>query len=313
MNAESDRQRPDLVRSIENWAVSMPGAVALRFEREAVTYEELNHRANRVAHGLQGMGVEKGDRVAIMLPNIPEFVYAFVGALKLGAVAVPFNTLYKGGEILHILKDSGARVLIALTNFAPMINEIRPELPALEQVILTGERNLLFAHPESTAFVQLILPGDVMKDVDAAYRKMGEILLTIVEELGVKNAWYKHRGSIRVRGDKIATIVISGVQGLVLINVVVFLGPMDMRDFWRVVWVPPEIRDKVVEPLTSVEQETGDRPRWDQVKERAVAAVEQGFQVEVKEGSMIGDELVAYEKLRSLACSAGEEMPGFHP
>ena len=75
------------------------------------------------------------------------------------------------------------------------------------------------------------------------------------------NIFYPDRGSIRVRGDKIATFVISGVQGLVLINVVVFLGPMDMRDFLRVVWVPPEIRDKVVEPLTSVEQETADRPR----------------------------------------------------
>jgi long-chain acyl-CoA synthetase len=278
--------------------------VALRFEGEAITYEELNRRANRVANGLQGVGVGKGDRVAIMLPNIPEFVYAFVATLKLGAVAVPFNTLYKGGEILHILKDSGAKVVIALTNFAPMINEIRPELPALEQVVLTGERNLLFAHPESTAFVQLILQRALIKGVDGAYEKMGDILLTMMKDLGVREAWYKHRGSVRVRGDKIATFVISDVEGLVLINAVIFLGPMDTRDFLRVVWVPPEIRDKVVEPLTSVEQETGDRPPWDQVKEMAVVALEQGFQVEIKEGAMVRDELFAYEKLRSLAYKA---------
>jgi long-chain acyl-CoA synthetase len=304
MSAESDGKRSDLVQSIEKWAVSVSGAVALRFEGEAITYEELNRRANRVANGLQGMGVEKGDRIAIMLPNIPEFVYAFVATLKLGAVAVPFNTLYKGGEILHILKDSGAKVLIALTNFAPMINEIRPELPALEQIILTGERNLLFAHPESTAFLQLILQRGLIKDVDGAYQKTGAILLTMMEALGVNEAWYKHRGSVRVRGDKIATFVISDVEGLMLINAVVFLGPMDTRDFFRVVWVPPEIRDKVVEPLTSVEQEAGDRPPWDQVKETAVAALEQGFQVEIKEGSMVRDELFAYEKLRSLAYKA---------
>jgi long-chain acyl-CoA synthetase len=304
MSAGSDAKRLDLVESVEKWAASLPDAVALRFEGEAITYEELNRRANRVANGLQGMGVEKGDRVAIMLPNIPEFVYAFVATLKLGAVAVPFNTLYKGGEILHILKDSGAKVVIALTNFAPMINEIRPELPALEQVVLTGERNLLFAHPEGTAFLQLILQRALIKDVDGAYQKIGDILLTMMKDLGVREAWYKHRGSVRVRGDKIATFVISDVEGLVLINAVIFLGPMDTRDFLRVVWVPPEIRDKVVEPLTSVEQETGDRPPWDQVKEMAVVALEQGFQVEIKEGAMVRDELFAYEKLRSLAYKA---------
>jgi long-chain acyl-CoA synthetase len=304
MSAGSDAKRLDLVESVEKWAASLPDAVALRFEGEAITYEELNRRANRVANGLQGVGVGKGDRVAMMLPNIPEFVYAFIATLKLGAVAVPFNTLYKGGEILHILKDSGAKVVIALTNFAPMINEIRPELPALEQVVLTGERNLLFAHPKSTAFVQLILQRALIKGVDGAYEKMGDILLTMMKDLGVREAWYKHRGSVRVRGDKIATFVISDVEGLVLINAVIFLGPMDTRDFLRVVWVPPEIRDKVVEPLTSVEQETGDRPPWDQVKEMAVVALEQGFQVEIKEGAMVRDELFAYEKLRSLAYKA---------
>ena len=304
MSAGSDAKRLDLVESVEKWAASLPDAVALRFEGEAITYEELNRRANRVANGLQGMGVEKGDRVAIMLPNIPEFVYAFVATLKLRAVAVPFNTLYKGGEILHILKDSGAKVVIALTNSAPMINEIRPELPALEQVVLTGERNLLFAHPETTAFLQLILQRDVMKEVDEAYQKTGAILLAMMKDLGVKDAWYKHRGSVRVRGDKIATFVISDVEGLVLINAVVFLGPMDTQDFLRVVWVPPEIRDKVVEPLTSVEKETGVRPHWDQVKEMVVVALEQGFQVEIKAGAMVRDELFAYEKLRSLAYKA---------
>ncbi|NVL89499.1 MAG: AMP-binding protein [Desulfobacterales bacterium] len=301
MSAESNGNRPGLVQSIERSAGSYPGSTALYFEGEAITYKELNLRANRVANGLKGLGVEKGDRVAIMLPNIPEFVYALLGTLKLGAVAVPFNTLYKGGEILHILKDSGAKVLFALINFAPMINELRPELPALEQVILTGERNLLFAHPESTAFMQIVLPGDFIKDLDEAYQKTGNILLKVMEALGVKEAWYKHCGSIRVRGEKIATFVISEVEGIGLINAVIFLGPLDTRDFLRVVWVPPEIRDKVLEPLTSVQQETGTIPSWDQVKETAVAAIEEGFQVEVKGGSMVRDELFGYEKLRSLA------------
>ena len=247
------------------------------------------------------LGVEKGDRVAIMLPNIPEFVYAFAGTLKLGAVAVPFNTLYKGGEILHILKDSGAKVLFALTNFAPMINEIRPELPDLKQVILTGERNLLFAHPDNTAFVQLILSCETIRDLDEAYQTMGDVLLKSIQNLGVKEAWYKHRGSIRVGGDKIATFVIAELEGTALINAVLFLGPLETRDFLRVVWVPPEVRDKAVEPMTSVEQETGIKPDWDQVKTIVTAELEQAFQMKLQEGSMVRDELFGYEKLRSLA------------
>ncbi|MBW2317460.1 MAG: AMP-binding protein [Deltaproteobacteria bacterium] len=301
MNAESNKMKMDLVKAVESWAISQPDLVALYFEERAITYKDLNIKANRMANGLQGLGVERGDRVAIMLPNIPEFVYSFVGILKLGAVAVPFNTLYKGGEIRHILRDSGAKVLIALTNFAPMINEIRSELPALEQVILTGERNLIFAHPESTAFIQLIFPIDLISHVDAAYEKMGHILLDIVKEFGVENAWYKHRGSVRVGGDKIATFIISQVETVRVINVVLFLAAMDTRDFLRVVWVPPEIRDKVVEPLTSVEQEAGKRPSWKEVKTTVTDALKREFEIEIKEGAMVRDELFGYEKLCSLA------------
>jgi hypothetical protein len=304
MNGASNKTKRDLISAMEAWAVSMPEAPALLLDREAISFKHLNLRANQVANGLRELGVKKGDRVAIMLPNIPEFVYAFAGILKLGAVAVPFNTLYKGGEILHILKDSGAKVLFALTNFAPMINEIRPELPDLEQVILTGERNLLFANPDNTAFVQVILPSEAIKDLDQAYQTMGDVLLQSIHGLGVHEAWYKHRGSIRVRGDKIATFVIAEIEGTALINAVLFLGPLETRDFLRVVWVPPEIRDKAVEPMTSVEQETGQKPDWDQVKAIVTAALEEAFQMELQEGTMVRDELFGYEKLRSLAYKA---------
>jgi long-chain acyl-CoA synthetase len=304
MNEVLNSIRRELVSAIEAWAASTPEAPALLLEREAISFKELNLKANRVANGLQSLGVTKGDRVAIMLPNIPEFVYALAGILKLGAVAVPFNTLYKGGEILHILKDSGAKVLFTLTNFAPMINEIRPELPDLEQVIVTGERNLLFAHPDNTAFIQLILPWEAIQDLDEAYETMGNLLLQTVQDLGVEGAWYKHRGSVRVGGKKIATFIIAQIEGTALMNAVLFLGPLETREFLRVVWVPPEIRDKAVEPMTSVEQETGNKPDWEQVKAIVKAALEHTFQIELQEGPMVRDELFGYEKLRSLAYKA---------
>jgi len=286
---------------IEKWALSDPELPALIFAGEKITYSQLNREVNRVANGLTALGIKKGDRVAIMLPNIPEFVYSFFAILRIGAVAVPFNTLYKGGEILHILEDSGSKALISLTNFAPMINELIPELPELEHVILTGERNLIFAHPESTVFIQLILQKNQMEDLDHAYGRIGNLMLDIVRSLGVDDPWYKHRGSIRVRGDKIAAFVISEIEDMYLINVIVFLTPLDINDFLRVVWVPHEIRDKMLEPLTSVQEEAGERPSWDRIKECVTRRVEKEFGVEITDGNLVRDELFGYEKLRSLA------------
>ena len=106
------------------------------------------------------------------------------------------------------------------------------------------------------------------------------------------------------RNSKRWTFVVSEVEGIALINAVLFLGPLDTKAFLRIVWVPPEIRDKVIEPLTSIQQETGKLPSWDQVKETAVAAMEEAFQIEIKEGAMVRDECFGYEKLRSLAYKA---------
>ncbi len=65
---------------------------AIRFENRVYSYQELDEEAGRVAGGLRSLGIGKGDRVAIMLPNIPEFVFSFYSIQKLGAIAVPFNT-----------------------------------------------------------------------------------------------------------------------------------------------------------------------------------------------------------------------------
>jgi long-chain acyl-CoA synthetase len=304
MNAGSSDPRRELVQSVEKWSRSLPDRVALVFDDGHVTFQELNQRGNRVANGLDHLGLQRGDRIALMLPNIPEFVYALLGILKLGAVAVPFNTMYKGGEILHILRDSGARALVALTNFVPMINEIRPELPALEHVITTGERNLLFADPEATLFLQVILSMEQLGGLDAGYQKMGGVLVDSLQSLGVGEAWYKHRGSVRVRGDKIATLVISEIEGTAVISGIVFKKPLDMKAFLRVVWIPPEVRDKVVEPLTSIEEETGREVHWEQAKDTLTAALENAFQVEIKKAPLMRDELFGYEKLRTLAYKA---------
>jgi long-chain acyl-CoA synthetase len=287
---------------IRKWAKEKPGAPALIHEGREIPYDELDRASNRVANGLARLGIAPGDRVAIMLPNIPEFAYAFFAILKIGAVAVPFNTMYKGGEVAHILRDSGAKAIVALSSFAPMIHEVLPLAPDLRHVILTGERNITFADPASTVFVQFVLDAKAEPDLDALYRKAGEALLEALRTLGAASARYVHRGSLRTgSGRKIGGFVILEAEGSYIVNAQVFAGRFEPDRFMEVLWVPPEVKDKVLEPLSSVEEETGRRPSWEEIRGAAVAALEKGFGAALSESRMTRDESFGYEKLRSQA------------
>jgi long-chain acyl-CoA synthetase len=274
---------------------------ALLFGGRTITYGELDKNANRVANGLKKLGIAAGDRVAIMLPNIPEFIYTFYGIQKLGATAVPFNAMYKGREIVHIMNNSGARAIVALANFINLINEIRDEMPALEHVILAGERTLVFVSPESTVNIQFVADRSSFGDGDAAFQAVGEMLEKTFHDLGAADAWYKHRGSIRAQGRKLGTILISEIENLYVINTVCFLGPLKTEDFFRVIWVTPEVKDKVVEPMTSVEELTGRRPSLEEFRDAFVARLQERFGSSVDPGDLKRDELFGYEKTRALA------------
>ena len=266
---------------------------ALIFGGKQISYQQLNENVNKLANGLKNLGINKGDRVAIMLPNIPEFIYSFFALQKLGVIAVPFNTMYKGREIIHILNDCGAKAIIALSNFASLINEIKTDVASLEHVILTGERTLLFVHPESTISVQMVYESGFFESADQAYQKVGEILVETLKNFGVAAAWYKHRGSIRVNGRKIASFIISQVENLTVMNALCFLGKLKTDDFFKVIWVPAEIKDKILEPLTSVEEVTGAKLDKTEFKNT--------LGIEIEEGPLKRDELFAYEKQRALA------------
>lgn len=274
---------------------------ALFFDGKEISCEQLNENVNKLANGLKNLGICKGDRVAVMLPNIPEFVYSFLALQKMGAIMVPFNTMYKGREILHILNDCGAKAIIALTNFSALINEIKPDVPTLEHIILTGERTLIFVQPESTVSVQMVYDRGFFPNMEEAHKKIGEILVETFKRFGVTDAWYKHRGSVRVKGKKIASFVISEVENLSIVNSICFMSKFTTDEFFKVIWVPPEVKDKVLEPLTSVEEETGKRPDNENFKNTVVSAFNEGLGIEIEEGQLKRDELFAYEKQRALA------------
>ncbi|HJW35222.1 MAG TPA: AMP-binding protein, partial [Actinomycetes bacterium] len=90
-----------------------PDRVAVRLDELALTYAEFDERSARVAGLLAARGVAPGDRVGLMLPNIPEFPVLYYGVLRAGAVVVPMNPLLKAREVEYYLADSGARVVFA--------------------------------------------------------------------------------------------------------------------------------------------------------------------------------------------------------
>jgi crotonobetaine/carnitine-CoA ligase len=113
--------------------------VFLFFKDEKITYEQLDNVSNAFANGFRDMGVQKDDKIAIMMRNHPNFLYAWFGSAKLGAVEVPINTAYKGDLLRHIIDNSDSKILIIDGDMLDRLLLIKDELTKLEQIICHGE------------------------------------------------------------------------------------------------------------------------------------------------------------------------------
>ena len=98
---------------LDRAAAEHPDRPALRMDDLVLSYAQLREAAGRMSTLLGSLGVEPGDRVGLMLPNVPAFPIAFYGALAAGAVVVPMNPLLKSREVSYYLGDSGAKAVIA--------------------------------------------------------------------------------------------------------------------------------------------------------------------------------------------------------
>jgi long-chain acyl-CoA synthetase len=119
-----------------------PDHTALLFFGKRISYGQLDELVNRFAQALVGLGVTKGDRVALMLPNIPQMVIAYYGTLRTGAIAVATNPLYHEHELEVQLKDSGAETLVAVDMFYPIISRTLPRT-SVAKLILCGIKDYL--------------------------------------------------------------------------------------------------------------------------------------------------------------------------
>ena len=143
---------------------------AILFEDRTITYKGLAEGVNRVGNALLDLGVRMEERVAIIMPDCPECVYAFFGAMKIGAVAIPMNTLLMPADYEYLLNDSRAQVLVIHSSLLDLVEPIRSKLRYVKHVIVCGDGadgDLSLAEVMASASVELAA-ADTSKD-DSAF------------------------------------------------------------------------------------------------------------------------------------------------
>ncbi len=135
-----------LTEYLRIWARLQPQKPAVIFYGHVTTYADLDQQSDRFAALLMAKGVRKGDRVAVFMPNCPQFHIAFFGILKLGAIHVPVSPLSRAFELAYELNDTDAEVIVALDQLAPVVDQVRGETK-LREVIVTSFAEVIPAEP----------------------------------------------------------------------------------------------------------------------------------------------------------------------
>jgi acyl-CoA synthetase (AMP-forming)/AMP-acid ligase II len=138
-----EKSLPEYVRDS---AIAAPGRIALSFYGQDVTYKELDEATSRFASGLAEIGVRKGDRVALLMQNCPQFVISYLGVLRAGGTVVSLNPMFKHAELEYEVNDSGAETLVALDYLLPEIVRAGDRI-RLKNTIITSVRDFLPPYP----------------------------------------------------------------------------------------------------------------------------------------------------------------------
>ncbi|MGQ9559281.1 MAG: AMP-binding protein [Candidatus Oleimicrobiaceae bacterium] len=137
---------PTLISLFQNAVDKQRESTALIFNEVKIEYGRLDEAIRRLAKGLKGLGVERGCRVAILLPNLPHFVISYYGVLWAGGTVVPLNILLRREELHRVLADTNAGVLIAWAGFKNTVLGAVADLPQPVTLVFLGERIPADAH-----------------------------------------------------------------------------------------------------------------------------------------------------------------------
>jgi long-chain acyl-CoA synthetase len=131
-----------LPQHLEEAAAGYPNTVGVQFMSGKLTYRELNEEVDNFARMLAGLGLKPGSRVALHMPNCPQYVIAFYGTLRAGCIVTPCNPLYVERELIYQLNDSGAEAIVTLSRFYPLVRKVKDKTK-LKAVIVTSIKDYL--------------------------------------------------------------------------------------------------------------------------------------------------------------------------
>jgi len=124
----------NLASNLQQRAARAPSKPAILFEGRTITYAQLEADASRLANAMRANGIVAGDRVALYLPNIPEFATTYYAAQKIGAIPVSINAIFRTGEVEYLLNDSGSVLVFTVAELVPFVP--RESCPALKHVVV---------------------------------------------------------------------------------------------------------------------------------------------------------------------------------
>ncbi|NHV59865.1 MAG: long-chain-fatty-acid--CoA ligase [Candidatus Verstraetearchaeota archaeon] len=146
-----------LSKSAENFGEK----AAIVWNDKEYSFKDLDSMSNKFAHALLEKGLTKGDRVCIFMQNSPEFVVSHFGIIKAGCITVPLNVMYRKRELVHMVNDSGATVMVTSEGNLPYVLEVRNDLKSLREIIVTSSNV-----PEGCLSFYRLLENGVDKPTD---------------------------------------------------------------------------------------------------------------------------------------------------
>ncbi|HLF17991.1 MAG TPA: AMP-binding protein [Candidatus Omnitrophota bacterium] len=204
-----------LEKSVTRFADKM----ALVFKGKEVTFQQLKERSLKLANALSERGVSKADKIAIYLPNCPEYVYSYLACLYLGGVAVPLDFMLKEDELTSCLEHCEAKVLIAMPRNEVELEKIKQNLPSLETVILCADIEGLIAQAQSDvpqADIKDSDPSLIMYTSGTTGRPKG--ILLNYKHLEGSPAAMDHFVDLSNKDIKICAIPLSHIGGFIYIQ-----------------------------------------------------------------------------------------------
>jgi long-chain acyl-CoA synthetase len=136
----------NVAQLLEKYAQTSPDKTAINFREQAVTYQQLKGLSFSLAHSLIHLGIKKGEKVAIYLPNSPEYIYSYLAVWLIGATAVPLDFMLTEDELVSCITHAQAQALIAKSKPAVSLSSLKEKCPSLKEVISCNGRTegLLF-------------------------------------------------------------------------------------------------------------------------------------------------------------------------